>query len=71
MLCESLNYSYLNVQEDFVDNFKLYKKDGVNLNYKSLEVFARRMDYRLNLTGKLECRRGVSLIMIMGKKYLG
>ena len=32
------------VWEDFVDSFKLCKKDGVHLNEKGVEVFARRMN---------------------------
>ena len=39
MLCESMNCTYLDVWEDFVDSFKLHKKDGVHLNEKGVEVF--------------------------------
>ena len=49
MLCESMNCAYLDVWEDFVGSFKLYKKDGVRLNNKGVEVFAKRMDEGLNL----------------------
>ena len=34
LLYESMNCSYIDVWEDFVDSFKLYKKDGVHLNQK-------------------------------------
>ena len=47
MLCESMNCSYSDVSEDFVDNFKMYKKDRLHPNHKGVEVFAvfaRRMD---------------------------
>ena len=44
MLCESINCTYLDVREDFVDSVKLYKKDGVHLNAKDVEVFVRKMD---------------------------
>ena len=37
MLCESMNCSYLDVWEDFLDNFKLYKKDRVHLNDEGIE----------------------------------
>ena len=47
-LFQNLNY-YLNLWEDFVDNFKLHKKDRVHLNEKGLKVFARRMDECLSL----------------------
>ena len=43
MLCENKNYTYLDVQ-DCVNSFKLYKKDGVHLNEKGVEVFAKRME---------------------------
>ena len=52
MLCESMKYTYLDVWEDFVDSFKLYKKDGVHLNEKGVEVFAKRMDECLSLWQK-------------------
>ena len=58
LLCEYMNCTYLDVWEDFVDSFKLYKKDGVHLNEKEVEVFARRMNECLYLAGKLEDRRG-------------
>ena len=38
MLCESMNCTYLDVWEDFVDSFKLCKKGGVHLNEKGVEV---------------------------------
>ena len=41
--------TYLDVWEDFVDNFKLYIKDGGLLNAKGVEVFVRRMDECLSL----------------------
>ena len=43
MLCESMNCTYLDIWEDIVDIFKLYKKDGVHLNEKGGKVFSRRM----------------------------
>ena len=49
MLCESMSCTYLYVWKDFVDIFKLYKKDGVHLNDKKVEVFAKRMDECLSL----------------------
>ena len=45
MLCKCMN---LDVWNDFVDSFKLYKKDGMHLNDKGVEVFAMRMDECLN-----------------------
>ena len=30
ILCENMNCIYLDVWEDFVHNFKLYKKDGMH-----------------------------------------
>ena len=44
ILCESMNCSYLDVWEDLVNSFKLYKKDGVHLNDKGLKVFSKRRD---------------------------
>ena len=38
MLCESMNCTYLDIWEDFVDSFKLYKEDVVYLNEKDVEV---------------------------------
>ena len=49
MLCESMNCIYLDVWEDFVGSFKQYKKDGVHLNDKGVEAFAKRMDEYLSL----------------------
>ena len=40
MLCESMNCTYLDVWEDFIDSFKLYKK-RVYLNEKGVKVFAK------------------------------
>ena len=36
MSCKSMNCTYLEVWEDFIDSFKLYKKDGVHLNEKGV-----------------------------------
>ena len=36
MLCESMNCTYLDVWEDFVDVFKFYKKDELQLNEKGV-----------------------------------
>ena len=44
-----MNCTYLDVWEDFVDSFKLYKKDGVHLNEKGVEVFGKRMGESLSL----------------------
>ena len=44
MLCESMNCTYLDIWEDFEGVFKQYKKDGVHLNDKGGEVFAKRID---------------------------
>ena len=44
MLCKSMNCTYIGVWEDFVDNFKLYKKDGLHLNDKGVEIVAKRME---------------------------
>ena len=49
MLCESMSCTYLDVWEDSVGSFKLYKRDGVHLIEKGVEVFARKMDERLIL----------------------
>ena len=49
MLCESMNCTYSDVWEYFVGSFKLYKKDGVNLNDKGVENFAKGMDECLSL----------------------
>ena len=49
MLYHNMNCTYLDVWEGFVDCFKLYKKDGVHLNEKGVEVFARRIDKYLSL----------------------
>ena len=38
------NEMYLDVQEDFVDSFKLYKKDGEHPNDKGVKGFAKRRD---------------------------
>ena len=43
MLCKNMNCTYLDIWEDFVGSFKLFKKDGVHLNEKGVEVFAKRM----------------------------
>ena len=48
-LCQNMNCFYLDMWEDFVDSFQLYKKDGVHLNEKGLKVFANRMDECLSL----------------------
>ena len=48
-LCPNMNCFYLDMWEDFVDSFELYKKDGVDLNEKGLKVSARRMDECLSL----------------------
>ena len=50
MLYESMNFTYLDVWEDFVESFKLYKRDGVHLMKK-----ARRMEEGLSLAGKTFC----------------
>ena len=47
ILCESIIFTYIDVWEDFVD--KLYKKGGMHLNEKGVEVFVRRMDECLSL----------------------
>ena len=44
MLCESMNCTCLDVWEDFVDSFKLYRKDGLHLIEKGVEVFPKRMN---------------------------
>ena len=44
-----MNYTYLDVGEDFVDSFKLYKKDKVHLKEKGVEIFAKRMVECLSL----------------------
>ena len=49
MLYEGMNCTYFDIWEDFVGSFKLYKKDGVYLNEKGVEVFAKRMDDCLSL----------------------
>ena len=49
MLCESMNCTYVDVWEEFVDSFKLYKIHGVHLNEQGVEVFAKRMDECLSL----------------------
>ena len=43
MLCGSMNCSYLDVWKNFLDILKLYKKEGMHLNDKCVEVFAKRM----------------------------
>ena len=57
---------YLNVWEDFVDSSKLYIKDGVHLNEKVVEVFAKRMDELESLVGKLDGRKGVKRSLTKG-----
>ena len=47
--CQNMNRFYLDMWEDVVDSFQLYKKDGVNLSEKGLKVFARRMEECLSL----------------------
>ena len=44
-----MSCTYLDVREDFIGSFKLYKKDGVHLNNKGVKVFAKRMDECLSL----------------------
>ena len=70
MLCESRKYSYLNVWKDFVDSFKLYKRDGLHLNDKGVKVFARRMDGCLSLAGKLEGRRDIESPLMKGCQFI-
>ena len=41
VLCQSMNCSYLDVWEDLVDSFKLYKIGEVHLYDKSVEVSAK------------------------------
>ena len=41
MLCESMNCTYLGVWEDFVDSFKLYKKDGMRMNENGIEALKK------------------------------
>ena len=50
MLCESMNCTYLDVWEEFLGSFKLYKKYGVHLNVKGVDFFLqKRMDKCLSL----------------------
>ena len=41
MSCESMNCTYLDVWDDFVYSFKLYKKDRVNLKEKGVRSFCK------------------------------
>ena len=55
MLHMSINCTYLDVCEDFVDSFELYKKDSVHLNDKGTEVFPKGMDKCLSLCQETRC----------------
>ena len=69
VLCESMNYTYLDVWKDFVGSFKIYKKDGVHLKEKGVEVFAKKNGLLFeSVAGKPDGRRGIKRPLTKGRK---